>query len=101
MFDPQGLTVHQGSHVWLVIWLVLPMAWLARAQPRLALIMVFGQLLVTLNLLAVPWWINGVGPANAHTGVLAVALIAYATVVALNQRDFHRARRKPVVHAAH
>jgi hypothetical protein len=94
IFEPSGLLVHQGSHVWLTVWLVLPVAWLARRYARRAPWLVFAQAVITVFLIAIPWW------ANSAVGfawpTLTVALASFALVAsAFASRSGYRGLWRP------
>jgi hypothetical protein len=81
MFIPRSTFVHQGSHVWIVILLTCPVAWLAGNWPRMGWVLLAAQVVVAWVELGPSWEPNAVPDPLAALMLLGgVALAVWAHV---------------------
>jgi hypothetical protein len=78
MFGPATTLVHQGSHVWLLILLTVPVAWLALHSEWAAWILVALQGSLALCFLAPPWVPSSLRPWGLATLLAGVVLLGAA-----------------------
>jgi hypothetical protein len=77
MFQPGGTVVHQGSHVWLVLLIALPFAWVVRRFRPAGVPLVAAQAVLTAWFY-VPYF----GHPQPHPAAVAVAVLGGTTVIA-------------------
>jgi hypothetical protein len=82
MFGPATTLVHQGSHVWIVILLTVPVAWLALHSEWAAWIVVALQGWLALYFLAPPWNSSGLRPWGLATLLAGLLLVGAAHALA-------------------
>jgi hypothetical protein len=82
MFGPASTVVHQGSHVWIVILLTVPVAWLALRSDRAGWVVVALQGGLALYFLAPSWAPSPLRPWGLATLVAGLLLLGGAHVLA-------------------
>lgn len=82
MFGPATTLVHQGSHVWLLILLTAPVAWLALHREWAAWVVVALQGLLAFSFLAPPWVPSDLRPWGLATLLAGLLLAGVAHRVA-------------------
>lgn len=75
MFQPGGAIVHQGSHAWVVILLVIPFAWLVERAARAAVVVGVAQIALTVALVRESPLVPGLGTAPVLTAAGVVVLV--------------------------
>jgi len=85
LFSPDGALVHQGSHAWMILLLVMPFAWLFSERPWIGAILAALQIALTLVLT----WSAPLHPeVTAVTWCIAagIALLAIAVLISRDTR---------------
>lgn len=84
MFLPGSTTVHQGSHVWLLILIAAPIAWIATRHRRIALGLVAVQFAATLVLhLSVG---GATFPPAIAVGLVGIGIAVWGSVLLMRPR---------------
>jgi hypothetical protein len=101
MFLPGATVVHQGSHVWILVFIAGSFGWVASVAPRLAIPLVVAQSAITAWFYAPFFGHTILSPSGAAVLTAGVILTVATLVVGRpNSSAFQRARRWMAVHSA-